>query len=178
MSEIDEAKKRIEKRRKPLNDHNFKKLYNSMIRLMVMMIVVLGSLIVLKNPELEKNIFNGAHLQKVITYLSQTVMDFLPEDMQVSQDVSYTKLKGNYYQGNSNQVVALKLGKITRINKDQVKMIDEKGVEITFSSLKDIQVKEKQEVKQGDVIATYQQKFRMTFRYLGKNITYQEYLGM
>ena len=177
MSEIDEAKKRIEKRRKPLNDHNFKKLYNSMIRLMVMMIVVLGSLIVLKNPELEKNIFNGAHLQKVITYLSQTVLDFLPEDMQVSQDVSYTKLKGNY-QGNSNQVVALKLGKITRINKDQVKMIDEKGVEITFSSLKDIQVKEKQEVKQGDVIATYQQKFRMTFRYLGKNITYQEYLGM
>ncbi len=177
MSEIDEAKKRIEKRRKPLNDHNFKKLYNSMIRLMVMMIVVLGSLIVL-NPEFEKNIFNGAHLQKVITYLSQTVLDFLPEDMQVSQDVSYTKLKGNYYQGNSNQVVALKLGKITRINKDQVKMIDEKGVEITFSSLKDIQVKEKQEVKQGDVIATYQQKFRMTFRYLGKNITYQEYLGM
>ena len=176
MSEIDEAKKRIEKRRKPLNDHNFKKLYNSMIRLMVMMIVVLGSLIVLKNPELEKNIFNGTHLQKVITYLSQTVLDFLPEDMQVSQDVSYTK--GNYYQGNSNQVVALKLGKITRINKDQVKMIDEKGVEITFSSLKDIQVKEKQEVKQGDVIATYQQKFRMTFRYLGKNITYQEYLGM
>ena len=176
MSEIDEAKKRIEKRRKPLNDHNFKKLYNSMIRLMVMMIVVLGSLIVLKNPELEKNIFNGAHLQKVITYLSQTVLDFLPEDMQVSQDVSYTKLKGNYYQGNSNQVVALKLGKITRINKGQVKMIDEKGVEITFSSLKDI--KEKQEVKQGDVIATYQQKFRMTFRYLGKNITYQEYLGM
>ena len=110
--------------------------------------------------------------------MSQTVLDFLPEDMQVSQDVSYTKLKGNYYQGNSNQVVALKLGKITRINKDQVKMIDEKGVEITFSSLKDIQVKEKQEVKQGDVIATYQQKFRMTFRYLGKNITYQEYLGM
>ena len=51
MSEIDEAKKRIEKRRRPLNDHNFKKLYNSMIRLMVMMIVVLGSLIVLKNPD-------------------------------------------------------------------------------------------------------------------------------
>lgn len=178
MSEIDEAKKRIEKRRKPLNDHNFKKLYNSMIRLMVMMIVVLGTLIVLKNPDLEKNIFNGAYLQKAITYLSQTVLDFLPEDMQVNQKVSYTKLKGNYYQGDSNQVIALKLGKITKINKDQVKMIDEKGVEITFSSLKDIQVKEKQEVKQGDVIATYQQKFKMTFRYLGKNITYQEYLGM
>ena len=84
MSEIDEAKKRIEKRRKPLNDHNFKKLYNSMIRLMVMMIVVLGSLIVLKNPELEKNIFNGAHLQKVITYLSQ--------------DRKSTRLNSSHYQ--------------------------------------------------------------------------------
>ena len=64
MSEIDEAKKRIEKRRKPLNDHNFKKLYNSMIRLMVMMIVVLGSLIVLKNPELERIYLMGRTCKK------------------------------------------------------------------------------------------------------------------
>lgn len=178
MSEIDEAKKRIEKRRRPLNDQNFKKLYNSMIRLMVLMIVILGSLIVLKNPALEKNLFDGAYLQKVIASISQTVLDFLPEDKQVSQKVSYAQLEGNEYQGEGNQVVALKQGKITKVYKDQVKMMDEQGVEITFSALKDIQVKEKQEVKQGDVIATYQQKFKMTFLYLGKKITYQEYLGM
>ena len=53
MSDLDDVRKRIEKRKRPLNDHNFKKLYNGMVRLMVMMIVVLGSLIVLKNPELE-----------------------------------------------------------------------------------------------------------------------------
>ncbi|MBE5708165.1 MAG: hypothetical protein EGR78_14720 [Erysipelotrichaceae bacterium] len=57
MSDLDDVRKRIEKRKRPLNDHNFKKLYNGMVRLMVMMIVVLGSLIVLKNPELEQKIF-------------------------------------------------------------------------------------------------------------------------
>lgn len=41
MSDLDDVRKRIEKRKRPLNDHNFKKLYNGMVRLMVMMIVVL-----------------------------------------------------------------------------------------------------------------------------------------
>lgn len=178
MSEIDEAKKRIEKRKRPLNDHNFKKLYNSMIRLMVMMIVVLGSLIVLKNPTLQRNIFDGTYLEKAITYLSRTVLDFLPEETPVNQNIIYTNIKGNYFQSESNQIVALKRGKIKTVKKNTITMVDELGVEITFSSFTQAQVKEKQEVKQGDVIATYQQKFKMTFRYLGKNITYQDYLGM
>ena len=28
MSDLDDVRKRIEKRKRPLNDHNFKKLYN------------------------------------------------------------------------------------------------------------------------------------------------------
>ena len=79
MSDLDDVRKRIEKRKRPLNDHNFKKLYNGMVRLMVMMIVVLGSLIVLKNPELEQKIFNQKYLQQLITFVSQSVLDFLPE---------------------------------------------------------------------------------------------------
>lgn len=47
-----------------------------MVRLMVMMIVVLGSLIVLKNPELEQKIFNQKYLQQLITFVSQSVLDF------------------------------------------------------------------------------------------------------
>ena len=76
MSDLDDVRKRIEKRKRPLNDHNFKKLYNGMVRLMVMMIVVLGSLIVLKNPELEQKIFNQKYLQQLITFVSQSVLDF------------------------------------------------------------------------------------------------------
>ena len=33
MSDLDDVRKRIEKRKRPLNDHNFKKLYNGMVRL-------------------------------------------------------------------------------------------------------------------------------------------------
>ena len=32
MSDLDDVRKRIEKRKRPLNDHNFKKLYNGMVR--------------------------------------------------------------------------------------------------------------------------------------------------
>ena len=168
MSDLDDVRKRIEKRKRPLNDHNFKKLYNGMVRLMVMMIVVLGSLIVLKNPELEQKIFNQKYLQQLITFVSQSVLDFLPEDVKVSQELQYTLIKDDYYKGTGNQVLAMNNGKV----------IDENGTEITFSKLKDIQVKTFQKIKQGDTIALYQQKFKMIFEYLGKQITYQEYLGM
>ena len=106
MSDLDDVRKRIEKRKRPLNDHNFKKLYNGMVRLMVMMIVVLGSLIVLKNPELEQKIFNQKYLQQLITFVSQSVLDFLPEDVKVSQELQYTLIKDDYYKGTGNQVLA------------------------------------------------------------------------
>lgn len=178
MSELDDVRKRIEKRKRPLNDHNFKKLYNGMIRLMVMMIVVLGSLIVLKNPEFEQKIFSQKYLQQFITFVSQSVLDFLPEDVKVNQELQYALLKDNYYQGTGNQVVAMNNGKVIDVKKQQVIILDENGTEITFSRLKDIQVKKLQNIKQGDTIALYQKKFKMTFEYLGKQITYQEYLGM
>ena len=178
MSELDEARKRIEKRKRPLNDHNFKKFYNSMVRLMVMMIVVLGSLIVLRNPDFEQKVFNQKYLQQLITFVSQSVLDFLPEDVKVSQDQQYTLLKNDYYKGTSNQVVAMNTGKVLNVQAKKVIILDENGTEITFSNINNIQVKKLQKIKKGDTIGLYQQKFKMTFEYLGKKITYQKYLGM
>ena len=171
MSDLDDVRKRIEKRKRPLNDHNFKKLYNGMVRLMVI-------LIVLKNPELEQKIFNQKYLQQLITFVSQSVLDFLPEDVKVSQELQYTLIKDDYYKGTGNQVLAMNNGKVIDVKKQQVTILDENGTEITFSKLKDIQVNKFQKIKQGDTIALYQQKFKMIFEYLGKQITYQEYLGM
>ena len=153
MSDLDDVRKRIEKRKRPLNDHNFKKLYNGMVRLMVMMIVVLGSLIVLKNPELEQKIFNQKYLQQLITFVSQSVLDFLPEDVKVSQELQYTLIKDDYYKGTGNQVLAMNNGKVIDVKKQQVTILDENGTEITFSKLKDIQVNKFQKIKQGDTIA-------------------------
>ena len=187
MSDLDDVRKRkneavFEYTEKfdhaKIDASNFKKLYNGMVRLMVMMIVVLGSLIVLKNPELEQKIFNQKYLQQLITFVSQSVLDFLPEDVKVSQELQYTLIKDDYYKGTGNQVLAMNDGKVIDVKKQQVTILDENGTEITFSKLKDIQVKKFQKIKQGDTIALYQQKFKMIFEYLGKQITYQEYLGM
>ena len=88
-----------------------------MVRLMVMMIVVLGSLIVLKNPELEQKIFNQKYLQQLITFVSQSVLDFLPEDVKVSQELQYTLIKDDYYKGTGNQVLAMNNGKVIDVKK-------------------------------------------------------------
>ena len=98
-----------------------------MVRLMVMMIVVLGSLIVLKNPEFEQKIFNQKYLQQLITFISQSVLDFLPEDVKVNQEVNYTLLKNDYYQGTSNQVIAMNKGKVIQVQKQQIVILDENG---------------------------------------------------
>ena len=104
-----------------------------MVRLMVMMIVVLGSLIVLKNPELEqKNILIKKYLQQLITFVSQSVLDFLPEDVKVSQELQYTLIKDDYYKGTGNQVLAMNNGKVIDVKKQQVTILDENGTEITF----------------------------------------------
>ena len=114
----------------------------------------------------------------MITFVSQSVLDFLPEDVKVSQELQYTLIKDDYYKGTGNQVLAMNNGKVIDVKKQQVTILDENGTEITFSKLKDIQVKKFKKIKQGDTIALYQQKFKMIFEYLGKQITYQEYLGM
>lgn len=178
MSSYDDVKRRIEKRKKPLNDGNFKKLYNSMIRLMVMMVVILSSLIILKNPEMEENIFNGAYVSKIVTYISKSVLSFLPEDLSVSQNNNYTLLKDDYYRGNSNQIISFKIARVIEVNNKKVIIIDENGVEITYLNIKDINVKKGDTLSKDEVIASYEDKFKMIIKYLGKKISYQEYLEM
>lgn len=184
MSEVDEVKKRIEKRKKPLTNYHFNKLYNGMIRMMVLMIVIIGSMIVVNHPDIESQIFNNRYVKQFITFVSQSIYSFLPEDNKVSQSVQYQKVKGDYYTGDSNHLLAFGKGKVIQVkNNDDLLgnylvVLDENEVEITYSHLEKIQVKQFQEVDQETVLATYQQQFQMTFEYLGKEITYQDYQGM
>lgn len=48
----------------------------------------------------------------MITFVSQSVLDFLPEDVKVSQELQYTLIKGDYYKGTGNQVLAMNNGKV------------------------------------------------------------------
>ena len=69
MSEVDEVKKRIERRKKPLTNAHFNKLYNGMIRMMVLMIVVIGAMIVVNHPEIESQTLKDLLRLPVLDYL-------------------------------------------------------------------------------------------------------------
>lgn len=184
MSEIDEIKERIQRRKKPLTNYHFNKLYNGMIRMMVFMAVVIGSMIVMNNSEIQSQVFNNQYIQQFVSFVSNSVNSFLPEDSEVSQSVVYQAVEGDYYTGDSNQIVAFCQGKVIQVKKNDdllgnyIVVLDEKDVEVTYSHLDSIQVEMLQEVKKDDVLATYNKQFQMTFEHLGKAITYQEYQGM
>lgn len=184
MSDIDEVRKRIEKRKKPLTNEHFNKLYNGMIRIMILMIVVIGSMIVTNDPQLQSQIFDSRYVKQFVTFISESVYSFLPVDSEVSTQVSYQHVNGDFYTGEGNQVLALDKGKVITVKKNDEKLgnyivvLDQQDVEITFGHLQDIQVKLYQEVQAKDILATYDDKFTMTFERLGKTITYQDYQGM
>lgn len=184
MSDIDEVKKRIEKRKKPLTSYHFNKLYNGMIRMMTLMIVVIGSMIVMNDPKLESQIFNNDYVQRFVSFVSESVYSFLPADSQVSENIVYQHIKDDYYCGDSNQINAFDDGRVIEVKEDDdllgnyFVVLDENDVEITYAHVKDIQVTQFQEIRSDDVLATYDQQFQMTFEHLGQNMTYQEYQGM
>ena len=111
MSDIDEVRKRIEKRKKPLTTAHFNKLYNGMIRIMILMIVVIGSMIVTNDNKLQSQIFDSRYVKQFVTFISQSVYSFLPEDTKVSQQVIYQGGEDDLYSVDSNQVLALGKGK-------------------------------------------------------------------
>lgn len=184
MSDIDEVRKRIEKRKKPLTTAHFNKLYNGMIRIMILMVVVIGSMIVTNDKKLQSQIFDSRYVKQFVTFISQSVYSFLPEDTEVSQQVIYQGGEDDFYTAESNQVIAFGKGKVIKVEKNDdelgnyIIVLDHQDVEITFGHLKEIQVKLYDEVSEGSVLATYEDRFSMTFEQFGQQITYQDFQGM
>lgn len=188
MSDVDEVKKRISSRKhhnKPLNDHHFRVFYNAMIRFMVVILVVVTSLIVVKNHNVQDYILNNELINTTITSISQAVLDYLPDnDQSVSHQVVYQKVKDNYYKSDGNTITSLGNGKVIYCGKNDetlgnyITILDENEVEITYAMLDDIDVKKFDEVTEGMKIASYQKQFILTFDYLGKSISYETYQGM
>lgn len=70
MSDLDEIRKRMQKRKGtkyPLNDDNFKRFYNFMIKFMVVILVVLVSMSYVKlnpNTKIKDLVLNDANYKK------------------------------------------------------------------------------------------------------------------
>lgn len=190
MSDLDEVRKRILKRKEtkyPLNDDNFKNFYNFMIKFMVVIVVVLVSLSYVKlNPEknIKDLVLNDTNYQKVTTWLSNSLLSFLPDETkEVSSTISYEHVKGDYYKNNSNQVLNLDAGRVIETGNDDslgayVVVLTKQGVEVTYDEINNVMVGLYDEIEQGMVLGSYDEKFILEFEYLGKKISYEEYQRM
>lgn len=191
MSELDDVRKRMQKRRgttiRPLNDDNFKHFYNFMVKFMVVILVVLVSLSYVKiNPDssLKKMILNDANYKAVTRWVSDNLFSFLPnEDISVSSQVEYQHVKDDYYKNNSNEVLSINSGRVIATGNDETLggyavVLGKDNVEITYSNIDNVMVTLYDEVDQGMVLGSYQKQFVLRFEYLGKEISYEEYQRM
>lgn len=190
MNDIEDVKRRIRKRKKtnkPLNDNHFKKLYNIMIKSMVVLLVGLSLVTYMKmNPDtnIKEYILNDTAFKSFTTWASNTFLGFLPnQSVPVSSDVMYTHVKEDYYTNNSNEVINFNKGKVIYVGKKDavgsyVTVLLENDVEVTYSGMQDVFVDVYDTVEQGMVLGTYEEKIMLLFEYLGKEIDYDTFMGM
>lgn len=190
MDDLDEVRKRIQKRRgvkKPLNDDNFKRFYNFMVKFMVVIVVALVSLSYVKlnpNSSIKEMVLNDANYKAVTSWISDTLFSFLPdEDVSVSSAVTYQNISGDYFKNNSNEVLSITDGRVIETGIDDgsgsyVTVLGKDEVEITYGNIDNVMVALYDEVAQGMILGSYQEQFILKFEYLGEEITYEEYQRM
>lgn len=190
MDDLDEVRKRMQKRRgvkKPLNDDNFKRFYNFMVKFMVVIVVALVSLSYVKlnpNSSIKEMVLNDANYKAVTSWISDTLFSFLPdEDVSVSSAVTYQNISGDYFKNNSNEVLSITDGRVIETGIDDgsgsyVTVLGKDEVEITYGNIDNVMVALYDEVAQGMILGSYQDQLILKFEYLGKEITYEEYQRM
>ncbi|OUQ07372.1 hypothetical protein B5E92_08345 [Erysipelatoclostridium sp. An15] len=190
MDDLDEVRKRIQKRRgvkKPLNDDNFKCFYNFMVKFMVVIVVALVSLSYVKlnpNSSIKEMVLNDANYKAVTSWISDTLFSFLPdEDVSVSSAVTYQNISGDYFKNNSNEVLSITDGRVIETGIDDgsgsyVTVLGKDEVEITYGNIDNVMVALYDEVAQGMILGSYQEQLILKFEYLGEEITYEEYQRM
>lgn len=190
MDDLDEVRKRIQKRRgvkKPLNDDNFKRFYNFMVKFMVVIVVALVSLSYVKlnpNSSIKEMVLNDANYKAVTSWISDTLFSFLPdEDVSVSSAVTYQNISGDYFKNNSNEVLSITDGRVIETGVDDgsgsyVTVLGKDEVEITYGNIDNVMVALYDEVAQGMILGSYQEQLILKFEYLGEEITYEEYQRM
>ena len=190
MDDLDEVRKRIQKRRgvkKPLNDDNFKRFYNFMIKFMLVIVVALVSLSYVKlnpNSSIKEMVLNDVNYKAVTSWISDTLFSFLPdEDVSVSSAVTYQNISGDYFKNNSNEVLSITDGRVIETGVDDgsgsyVTVLGKDEVEITYGNIDNVMVALYDEVAQGMILGSYQEQLILKFEYLGEEITYEEYQRM
>ena len=189
MSDIDEIKKRINERKKGknkvLNDYHFSKIYNGMIKCMIVMLTLLsvGSYIKISphasviddyilNDQYYKDVFNTT-----MTFIKQ---QFNQEEVIVSKSINYTHIEDNLYTNSTNEVLNFSNGRVVYVG-DQpllgryVVVLLENNVEVTYGNLTDVFVENYELLEAGTIIGTYNKEVIIIFSEGIKEIDYETF---
>jgi len=195
VNDIDEIRKRMEKRRTQkqptLTDHHFSKIYNAMIKSMVALLVGVAVCAYVKispnGEELKKFVLNDLHFNAVTQWINQQLLSFQSKDQakMVSTKVGYTHIKDNYYKSQTNEVLNFDKGRVIYVGKQNmlgnyVTVLLENNIEVTYGQLTDVFVSTYDQVDTATILGTYQDRVMIIFTQGEKEIdyeTFEEYIS-
>lgn len=195
MNEIDEIKKRMLRRKRQnypiLTDRHFSRLYNGMIKSMVVLLVgvaVCSYVKVSPNGEYVKDyVLNDLRFNEVTRWLNQKVLSFQKTDdaMSVSSQVTYKNIKDNYYTNQSNEVLNFAKGRVIYVGEQDmlgkyVTVLLENNIEVTYGNMNDVFVGIYDQVDEATILGTYQDQVMIVFTQGEKEIdysTFEEYIS-
>lgn len=188
MNDIDEIRKRMLKRRSgchTLTDKHFSKLYNGMIKCMVVLMVgvAIGAYVkVSPNGEYVKDyIFNETMFHDLTKWINQNILTFYKdESLSVSSTINYQNIKDNLYTNNSNEVLNFTKGRVIYVGEQAmlgqyVTVLLENNIEVTFGKLNDIFVGMYDQVDKGTILGTYSEEVIIIFTQGEKEIDYSTF---
>lgn len=189
MNEIDEIKKRMQKRKArkspTLTDHHFLKIYNAMIKCMVVLLVgvSVGAYVKVSpnGEEIKDYIFNDLRLSEATHWIQNQFSSFEKEEvMSVSQDINYTHIKDNFYTNQTNEVLNFEKGRVIYVGKQEllgnyVTILLENNIEVTFGQLTDVFVSVYDQVDKATILGTCNDKVMIVFTQGEKEIDYDTF---
>ena len=190
MNEIDEIKSRMKKRRArknpTLTNNHFSKLYNAMIKGMVVLLVFLAIGAYVKvSPNgnyIKEYVLNDLQLQNVSTWINEQLVKLNVSDevVSVSQQISYTHIKDNMYTNQTNEVLNFSKGRVIYVGEQNllgkyVTVLLENNVEVSYGNLSDVFVSLYDQVDRGTILGTYNEHVIIVFTQGEKEMDYETF---
>ena len=184
MDEIKQVEKAINKVEKKRKSH--RKLYVISVTALLLVAGFMSLLIYGKsNPDAKVFGFNISELSKNFdSFVGNIFSPNLKEkdnDQTVGTTVKYEYLGNNFYQTEDKSVMALYDGVISSVSMQDgyysLVVSQKNGITSQYFLLNEVMVKANDAVKQGDKIASYDEKFKATFYKGDRMIKYEEALG-
>ena len=181
MNEREKIIERIKSRKskKVLTDSIFKKIYNTMIKGMVLLFVVILVALtfqVTTFDDIDKYFTQELSFLKEMKWFNQK-----NDDQAVSWMNIYDYHDGSFMSKNE-QIIAMKAGRVTNVaQKDdgyEVKVLSEDDYTITYQKIDHIDIDVLDYLELHQKIGTSKGSVEIHFDYLGKEVSYEEYLGM